>query len=170
MLDCRRPGMVALSTVLLAFLALVTHVRTLETDATDCYLFHETQTLSVGAASPKRLLELHVRSNIQVIINIIMYGDGSRSRGWRRPRPEVSLSLSVAGALSFPVTLKFAPPPVTLFLHQCTEWLFDHIGTSIVKHRRVGFSSAISGNQIHNIIFMQLLLHPISVSDLTSVG
>ena len=169
MLDCRRPGLVALSTVLLALLPVVTHVRALETDATDCYLFHETQTLSVGAASPKRLLELHVRSNTQVII--IMYGDGRRNRGWRRPRPQVSLSLSVGAYLSPSHSNSRAPPvAMTLFLHQCTEWLFDHIGTSIVKHRRVGFSSAISGNQIHNLIFMQLLLDPISVSDLTSVG
>lgn len=50
-----------------------TLVRALDTDAVeDCYKFFESQTLSIGAASPKNLLELHVRSNTKVNVSLAM--------------------------------------------------------------------------------------------------
>ncbi|KAI0213199.1 hypothetical protein LSAT2_001794, partial [Lamellibrachia satsuma] len=69
---------VAARASLLALL-IVTHVRALETDAEDCYKFFESQTLLIGAASPKKLLELHVRSNTQGEIEILDGEYGSKN-------------------------------------------------------------------------------------------
>ena len=56
----------------LLVLILAPHARALGPDAVeDCYKFFESQTLSIGAASPKNLLELHVRSNTKVSVSLL---------------------------------------------------------------------------------------------------